>query len=320
MAQDYQTLVDLFGPGTGAMMAGEQYQLGQDAAVMQQRQRMQELQDAQAKAAHTAQMNPLLVAHQQATNAGQADTNRKLAVDAALAEGTKADKLATSTLDLRQKQREDAVAKMSTMAQQLNSLVPQLPMYGAAAPAAVRDILIQNGMNPQDPKDSQFIQGMMKLPPQKMAEALTKFQNHLITTSDKYVTQMAKEKEDTNRAYGVARINAQSRETVAASKGSQSVQNIQDAVRTGKMSFEKAAAAFYGAAMFEQDEALRAKYLKLSEDMERANLAAKTAGGANKLDITAATNLPTVPLKPALGGGPTLGTPENPIDLRPTKK
>jgi len=316
MAQDYQTLVDLFGPGTGAMMAGEQYQLGQDAVVMQQRQRMQELQDAQAKAAHTAQMNPLLVAHQQATNVGQVDTNRKLAVDAALVEGTKADKLATSTLDLKQKQREDAVAKMSTMAQQLNSLVPQLPMYGAAAPAAVRDILIQNGMNPQDPKDSQFIQGMMKLPPQKMAEALTKFQNHLITTSDKYVTQMAKEKEDTNRAYGVARINAQSRETVAANKNTKGVQNIQQAVQSGKMTAEKAAVSLYGAAQFETDPVEADKLMQMAKQYEQFAINQRNASAGGKIDVGRATGLPTQTLPPALGGGPALGTAENPIKLK----
>ena len=58
------------------------------------------------------------------------------------------------------------------------------------------------------------------------------------------------------------------------------------------------------------------KYEDLAEQFEQANLNQKSALSNGKIDPGALTGLPTQKVGPALGGGPKLGTAENPIVLK----
>lgn len=319
MAQDYSTLVDLFGPGTGAMMAGEQYQMAQDASLLKQRQDLQAIREAQLKNAQSEAMNPLLVSHQQLTNAGQTDTNRKTAVDAIVAEQTQGNKIATSNLDLAEKQRKEKMDKMQQMASTLNYYAPQVAAGGPQAAAIARQALIEGGANPDHPGDARQIAALLgdaNKSPQQMANDMMKLQKHIITTSADYIKAMDDQKLKNQGSADVARIGAASRETVAASRGNKGAQTIADQVRSGKMTAEKAAVALFGAAQFEEDPTRQQQLLDMAKQYETFAMNQRNASAGGKLDVGAATGLPTQTLPPALGGGPKLGTAENPIKLK----
>lgn len=79
------------------------------------------------------------------------------------------------------------------------------------------------------------------------------------------------------------------------------ISGIQAAVAAGKMTAEKAAVAFHGAAMFEADPDLKQQYETLAQQYEQLTMNIPRAGSAGKLDIGAVTGQPTTTVPPALG-------------------
>ena len=296
------TLFQNLGPTTASMFAGEREGLAQRQAFLENLAKQQAYDQAE-------RMNPLNVQAKQLDIAGTEAENRKKLVEAALAEATQGNKLESSNLDMEQKRRENSLARMSSMAQQLNTLVPQLPMYGAAAPAAVRDVLVQNGMDPNNPKDAAFIQGIMSLPPQKLPEALSKFQNHLITTSEKYVTEMAKAKEHSRSAANVAEIGAKSREAAAAAKQKDAEKSLVTELLKKAPNFERAAASFGSMAIMTGNPV----YQQIADKMEQASLKMKTATEAEKRALMQSIlgmggQVPTTPIPEAAPPSSTFNT------------
>ncbi|MFZ2190087.1 MAG: hypothetical protein WAV48_04865 [Candidatus Magasanikiibacteriota bacterium] len=88
-----------------------------------------------------------------------------------------------------------------------------------------------------------------------------------------------------------------------AGRSSSGLQGIQEAVQSGKMTAEKAAVALHGAAMFEADPDVKQKYEAMAGQYEQFAMNQRNAQAGGKLDIGAATGMPTQQIAPALGGG-----------------
>lgn len=78
------------------------------------------------------------------------------------------------------------------------------------------------------------------------------------------------------------------------------ISGIQAAVQAGKMTAEKAAVAFHGAAMFEPDPDLKQRYEALAQQYEQFDMNRPRAGQAGKLDVGAMTGQPTTSVPSAL--------------------
>lgn len=94
-----------------------------------------------------------------------------------------------------------------------------------------------------------------------------------------------------------------------AGKSSQGLMGIQEAVQSGKMTAEKAAVALHGAAMFEADPDVKQKYEAMARQYEQFAMNQRNAAAGGKLDIGAATGMPTQTIAPALGAGVTPAAP-----------
>lgn len=313
MAQDYKQLVDLFGPGTGAMMAGEQYQLGQDATLLAQQREQQAIREAQIKNAQSEAMNPLLVNQQQIQNTNLGLDTRTKTVAADIAEAGKGDKIATNASEAQNKLLSDKMERVDTYTKALARMVPQLQATPPAARYAVMSEMADSmGLPLTDREKQQFSQ----IPAEKLPAFLQQQYETGLKTTNAYRQAMDVAKEHSRSAENVARISATAKEAVAASKANKGVQTIQEAVQTGKMTAEKAAVALYGAAQFEEDPAKQAQLLGMAKQYEQFAMNQRNAQASGKVDVGAATNLPVQQITPALGGGPKLGTAENPIKLK----
>lgn len=261
----------------------------------------QTIQADQLKNDQSAQMNPLLLAHQGLVNQGQDLGNQGKGISNANAGLDLSNKVS-----LNEDQMAADRAKLKTMYsdEQLNQIsnnVLQAHMKN-----------IQSGDVTKIQETGQLLDFLTGATGSKVADRV---QQRNLKEGDWLNSQRNTDADIASRE----RMNTEniaSGKYVRATKGGGGVANIREQVLLGKMSYEKAAAAFYGAAQFEEDPDLKEKYLKLSQDYEQANLAAKSAAGTGKIDVGAATGMPTVPTKPALGTQPKPGTAENPIVLK----
>lgn len=101
-----------------------------------------------------------------------------------------------------------------------------------------------------------------------------------------------------------AQIGADSREEVQRLKNQDKANATLEAVKAGKMGFEKAATTFTVLADLEPDEKMAAKYRELASQFEKANINQKTAQSQGKVDVGATTGLPTQQVPTVLGGTP----------------
>jgi hypothetical protein len=301
------------GPATASMYAGEQAQLAQDASLQEQLKQQQAIREAQLKNTQSEAMNPLLVTHQQLTNAGQTDINRKSAVDAAIAEAGKSDKIKTNASSAFMSQLEDKMKQANAHTQMLAQMIPQL---NATPPAARYARMSQMAQQYGMPLDEQDLQTFKNIAPEKLPAFLNEQYQAGLNADKSYRQAMDVAKLHGETSKEVARIGASSREAVAAGKGNKGVQTIADAVKSGKMTAEKAAVALFGAAQFEEDPAKQDQLLNMAKQYETFAMNQRNAQAGGKVDIGAATGLPTQTMTPALGGGPKLGTAENPIKLK----
>jgi len=306
---DLGSLFQNLGPTGASVLAGTQAAQGILDQRSQEAFRQAQVDELRQKMAQQEQMNPLLIQQQQ-------ESNRKAALENALTDATQANKIEASGLDLQSKKRQAALDKMSTMASTLNFYAPMVAEAGPQAAAIARKALIEGGADPENPRDAQLIMSVLNTQnPQQMAANLMKLQNNLTKTSASYVQAMDTAREHSRSAENVARIGAASREAVASAR-SKGVQSIQDSVRSGKMTAEKAAVSLYGAAQFESDPMERQRLESMARAYEQFAMQQRQAQGQGKVDIPGATNLPAVNLPPALGSQPPVGTAANPIVLK----
>jgi len=320
--QDLSSLFQTMGPAGSAVMAGTQMGNAINEHRSSEAYRQAQTDKMIQETAQQGAMNPLLLAHQQATNAGQLDTNRKAAVEAALAEGTKDYKLqeAKSTAELDT--LKTASQKQSMFADTLGKAGVQLQGVPPVQRfAALGDMAKQAGFDINNPAFANIIQQAQKADPNKLPQMLTGFSQQLAQLAAKnsaaYIQAIDTHKIQAEATKEAARIAATSRENVAATKGSgKGVSTIQDLVKAGKMTAEKAAVALFGAAQFEEDATKKTELLQMATQYEQFAMNQRNAAAPGKVDVGAMANLPTQQLPPALGGGPKLGTAENPIKLK----
>ena len=311
----YPALGDMFqnlGPATASMFTGEREQLAQDASLQEQMVQQQAIRAAQLKNTQSAAMNPMLQQQQQLQNAGLVDTNRKTAVDAALAEANQPETRAVSSSNAQMALLENKLKTIDAYTQGYAKMIPTLKATPPVNRFAVMSELADSYGLPLTDREKERLS---KVSADKLPDFLTQQYEQGLQANKSY-----------RQAIDTARINAQSRENVAttgaaarasaASGKTKGAQTIQDAVQSGKLSAEKAAVALYGAAQFEADDTKKAELMRMATQYEQFAMNQRNAGAPGKVDVGAMANLPTQQLPPALSGGPKPGTPENPIKLK----
>lgn len=263
----------------------------------------QTIQADQMKNDQSAQMNPLLLAHQGLINQGQDLGNQGKGISNSNASLDLSNKTA-----LNGDQMAADRAKLKTMYsdEQLNQIsnnVLQAHMKN-----------IQSGDITKIQETGQLLDFLTGATGSKVSDRVQQRnlkEGDWLNSQRNVDANIASNERITNANIDAGRWNR------ASGKGSAAA-NIEEAVKSGKMSYEKAAAAFYGAAQFATDPDEREKYLNMSNAYEQANLQSKNAAAQGKLDVGAATGLETQKVAPVLAQGSKkpIGTADNPIVLK----
>ncbi|CAB4132830.1 hypothetical protein UFOVP249_46 [uncultured Caudovirales phage] len=200
------------------------------------------------------------------------------------------------------------------------------PMLEAVPPAArhaqLMNMVKSHGLDANDPEIQGFMQSMQNVPADKIPAVLAGISSTLTQQSRQYQQALAVAEiqrkshvEGAQVAAGASRYATDQRAAQAAAKA-KGVSSIQDLVRSGKMTAEKAAVAFHGAAQFETDPVEAQKLSQMAQQYEQLAMNQRNAQATGKVDVGAVANLPTQNIPPALGNQPKLGTAENPIKLK----
>ena len=242
----------------------------------------------------SAEMNPLLIDQRRVLNEGDvlANTGKRTANQ-------------SNQLLLERQQ-----------ANQQNVLNEDQRKAAVAAPQHEIDMFdkkIEMGLRNPDPKIRSQALEMQSWLPAILAER-RKFQQQLDLEGVQQKGRLALVGAQGQNAKDIAQMNIDAGKFKG--KAGQGVAAIKDAVQSGKMSAEKAAVALHGAAQFTEDPELAAKYTQMAQQYEQFAMQQRNAGAGGKLDIGAATGMPTQTLPPALGTTPQQGTAQNPIVLK----
>ena len=197
---------------------------------------------------------------------------------------------------------------------------------GPARYAQLNNMIQSSGLDPNNPEIAGFMEQMQRVPSEKLPAVLSQLNDRMIQQSaemKKAIAVATIQKEShlqgvemqgqTSR--DVARITAASREA-AANARNKGVQSIQDLVRSGKLTAEKAAVALHGAAQFEADPVEQQRMLQMAQQYEQFAMQQRAAQNQGKIDPGAATGLPIQTLPPTMGSNPApVGSAANPIKL-----
>ena len=268
---DLSTMFNQLGPAGGSILAGVQMGNEANAAQSEQAYRQAQMEKIMQDTAQAKVMNPLEVqAKQQTINA--------------------------DTLKAKAAEGEYHVKALSDMIPRLES-TPEV-----ARPAMFMDLAHQANI-PLEQADVAHLQTMK---PGEIVPYLTRIKEHAITQNEKYraAIDAANINQDTHKytadsSAAAQRYSADARANAAAAKN-KGIGSIQDQVRSGKMSAEKAAVAMYGAAQFESDPDTKKQYLDMAGQFEQFAMNQRNAGAAGKVDVGAAANLPVQSLPPAM--------------------
>lgn len=277
---DLSTMFNQLGPAGGSILAG--VQMGNEANAAQSEQAMRQ-----------AQMDKILM------ETDQAKLMNPLAIQAKQQE--------IAAADMKAKQEKDAYRD-----EILGKAIPKLSsISGPARYAAVDQIFAQAGL-PLDEADRKHL---FSMDPDAMLKELKAKHEWSVTQNKSYRQAMDVAEMQRKSAEKIAaghdtatKYAADSRAAVAAAK-KQGTANIDEQVKTGKMSAEKGAVAYYGAAMVEADPTEKERLLRMAASYEQLAMNLKNAGAAGKVDVGAAANLPTQTITPALGTPTPAATP-----------
>lgn len=272
---DLNSLFQNLGPTGGALMSG--LTTGQDIASSFQQDQMRQ-----------AQMEEIL----QRTAAQKELAPLEL----------QAKKQAITAADLKAKQERDAYRD-----EVLSKAIPQLKtLKGPQRMAEMEKIFTDAGL-PLDEADRKH---MYSQDPDKFLADLEARHKWSIEQNSKYRQAMDVAKEHSRSAENVANINAKSRENVASSRAAKTAASVEQQAAAGKLSYEKAAVAFSIMAMNEEDPKKQKDFQDKAAQYEQLAAKLRSAGNAGKVDVGAATNLPTTGYEPVLVPGTT--PPANP--------
>lgn len=205
------------------------------------------------------------------------------------------------TADLERKAKANAsfIDALSTSATMLQN-VPSVARH-----AALRDSIQQAGVDPNRPDVKSFLDGFSKVSGDQLPTVLGKVRDDAIMKGEKYQTELMKQREHYKTSTEVARIGAASRENVAASRGAKVAATIDQQAAAGKLNYEKAAVAYNTLAMSEEDPVKAKQFQDKAAQYEQLAAKLRAAGGIGKVDVGAATNLPTTEYTPVLVPGAT---------------
>lgn len=270
---DLSTMFNQLGPAGGSILAGVQMGNEANAAKSEQALRQAQMDKLIEETNQARLMNPLELQAKQQTISSNA-------LKAKVEEG-----------DYHQKALGEMIPRLES--------VPE-----AARHAAVVDMAKQAGI-PLDQNDLTHLQTMDA---KQIVPYLKRAHEHFITQNEKYrqamdvaLTNERSHKYSADRQLEGTKYSADQRANAAAAK-KQGIASIQENVRSGKMTAEKAAVALYGAAQFETDPATKAQYEDMAKQYELFAMNQRNAANQGRVDVGAAANLPTQTLPPALGG------------------
>lgn len=272
---DLNSLFQNLGPTGGALMSG--LNMGQDlvSAAQQDEMRKAQMDEIMQRVANQKEMAPLeLKAKQQA-------------IDAA---ATKA----------KQEQFDYNLDALGRALPQLKAL------KGPARTAGFEQILSREGVTLDDADRQHFANTN---PDTLLAELESRHKAHM-TSRPAYQQAIDVAREHSRSAENVANINAKSRAEAVAAKSAKTASTIDQQASAGKLTYEKAAVAFNIMAMNEEDPAKQQQYQTKAAQYEQLAAKLRSAGNAGKVDVGAATNLPTTEYTPVLVPGAT--PPANP--------
>jgi hypothetical protein len=269
---DLSTMFNQLGPAGGSILAGVQMGNEANAAQSEQAMRKAQMDKILMDMDQAKLMNPLeLQAKQQALDAGK----------------------------LKAQQEKDAYRD-----EVLGKAIPTLAnISGPARYAAVDQIFAQAGL-PLDDADRKHL---FSMDPDAMLKELKAKHEWSVTQNKAYRQAMDVEEVKRKSAEKIAsghdaatRYTADQRANAAAAK-KQGIASIQENVRSGKMTAEKAAVALFGAAQFETDPDTKRQYEDMARQYEQFAMNQRNAANQGRVDVGAAANLPTQTLSPALG-------------------
>lgn len=269
---DLSTMFNQLGPAGGSILAGVQMGNEANAAKSEQALRQAQMDKLIEETNQARLMNPLELQSKQQTIASNA-------LKAKAEEG-----------EYHQKALGDMIPRLEA--------VPE-----AARHAAVVNMAQQAGI----PLDQTDLAHLQTINAKDIVPYLKRAHEFSITQNEKYRQAMdvAQKQYDAHkytadRSLEGTKYSADQRANAAAAK-KQGIASIQENVRSGKMTAEKAAVALYGAAQFEADPVAKQQYEDMAKQYEQFAMNQRNAAAAGRVDVGAAANLPTQTLPPAFG-------------------
>lgn len=263
------------GPTTAALMngiqAGQQYNENEQQQQLRAAQLEKTLQDTRQAEA----MNPLLI------------RGKQQELDAA---------------DLAARQKKDEFRDSI-----LSKAIPELSKTAPLQRHARMEQLFSEAGLPLDQTDREHL---YSLNPDQLVQELKAKHEWSLTQNAQYRREIDKQRLHNQGAKEVAEIGAKSRADVASMKAAKTAGTIEDQAKAGKLSYEKAAVAFNIMAMNADTVEDQQKYQQKAAQYEQLAAKLRAAGNTGKVDVGAATNLPTTGYEPVLVPGAT--PPANP--------
>lgn len=278
---DLSTMFNQLGPAGGSILAGVQLGNEQNAAKSEQAMRQAQMDKILMETDQAKQMNPLLIQGKQQE---------------------------LKSADLKAQADEHAYHTKV-----LGDIIPELekvPNGPGQRLAYLQEYTTKRGIPLGEAELQQFAQDPDVL------KSLKSMHEWGITENEKYrqamdVAEMQrKSAEKIASGHDAATLKAAQTRADAIAARKQGTATIDEQVKSGKMTAEKGAVAYYGAAMVEADPTEKERLLRMASSYEQLAMNLKNAGAAGKVDVGAAANLPTQVLPPALGTPPA-ATPSN---------
>jgi len=273
---DLQAMFQNIGPTSASLMngiqMGQQYNANESEQAMRQAQMDKVLQDTK----QAELMNPLLVQGKQQ--------------------------------ELKTAQLKAQADEHAYHTQVLGDIIPQLekvPNGPGQRLAYLQDCASKRGVPLNETELQQFAQDPDVL------KSLKSMHQWGITENEKYrqamdvaLTNERSHKYSSDKSLAGVKYSADARANTLAAKN-KGIATIEDEVKSGKMTAEKAAVAMFGAAQFETDPTEKQRLENMARQYELFAMNQRNASASGKVDVGAAANLPTQTLPPALGTNPS---------------
>lgn len=314
------------GPATASMVAGGRDAQAEQAALLQRQAQQQDLERATLANQFARESNPERLRQLQLGNTGQEQINTLNQVKADSAVANKDVAIAADRAKYTSEQMVENAKSNEALGRLGVQLAPQLAAIpDAQKPAAVSAFLQQNGINPNSPTVQGIFGQIKNIPPAQWPKLLETYGNKLVESSASYMqAKMQKDSAErvaqihANATLASQRMSQDGQDRRAAAKSGGKMGNVMAAIRSGKLGYEKAAQMFASEAEFNPDlsDEEREQYKQMAQKFAQEELNKRNAGANGRLDVGSATGMPTQTVTPNLGGGPKLGTAQNPIVLK----